>query len=82
MIPTPRVKRTHEQSMLVAQTRGLDAVVFAMMNAKQITPTQRDIAGDNLTRARLTAEAGNMAEARQIVARVADLIVGWQEGKT
>ena len=74
----PRVKRTPEQALLFAQTRNMDAAVFAMLQEKRISMNQRDVAGDRLTQARLLADAGNVGEARLIVTRVATLIARWR----
>jgi hypothetical protein len=79
--PPPRAKRTPEQALLFAQTRNMDATVFAMLEAREISMNQRDVAGDRLTQARLLADRGRVAEARKIVAGVADLIELWREAK-
>jgi hypothetical protein len=64
---------------LLAEIRKLDAAVFAIVQAGQISQHQRNVASERLTQARMVAERGRTDEARQMLARVADMVAGWQE---
>ena len=64
-----------------AEAGSLYLRVAGPADLRRIDGNQRDVASDRLTQARLLADAGKMDEARRIVARVADLIVGWRDAK-
>lgn len=63
------------------QIEKLDAGILALLRAGKIDTNQRDVVSSRLIHARLLAEKGNTAEARQVVRRVAGVIGGWQEIK-
>ena len=77
----PRRNRTPEEWRLIDQTKTLNAAVSAMLEAGKIRLNQRDSMSERITHARLLAESGRVEEARQGIARIADMIAGWQEAK-
>ena len=77
--PNARPKRTPELAELFGNMNKLYADVFALSHAGEILGDQRDGAHGRLSQARQLAEKGHVAEARQIVARVAGIVAGWQE---
>jgi hypothetical protein len=63
--PPLRRKRTPEEAEFLVETRKLDAAVFAMLQAGEISGNHRDAASHRLIEARLLAEKGHLGEARQ-----------------
>jgi hypothetical protein len=77
--PPLRRKRTPEEAEFLVETRKLDAAVFAMLQAGEISGNHRDAASHRLIEARLLAEKGHLGEARQRVVRVAALVAQWRK---
>jgi hypothetical protein len=76
---TPRRNRTPEEWHLIDQAKNLNAAVSAMLDAGKISLNQRSTMADRILHARLLAENGHVEEARQGIARIADMIAGWRE---
>jgi hypothetical protein len=74
-----RPKRSPEAAKLVADTRELDATLFAMVQAREIRGDQRDVVSGRLTEARQLAEKGHIGQAQEMVAHAAAVVAKWQK---
>jgi hypothetical protein len=77
---TGQPKRTPEETQFRAEMNEIAAVVYDLLISHKISGSHREVAADHLTQARLLVKSGRIAEARESLARLADIVAGWRVG--